>query len=54
MEKTKVAIIGSREYTNKIKVQEFVHQLKLNSDGSTTFAGKVSTYGESTDFHANA
>jgi hypothetical protein len=34
--------------------QASVHQLKLNSDGSTTFAGKVSTNGASTDFHANA
>ena len=33
MEKTKVAIIGSREYTNKRKIQEFVFKLKEKYKG---------------------
>lgn len=28
MEKTKVAIIGSREYINKVKIQQFIFDLK--------------------------
>ena len=33
MEKTKVAIIGSREFTNKRKIQEFVFKLKEKYKG---------------------
>ena len=45
MEKTKVAIIGSREYTNKIKVQEFVHQLKLKFKDNVTIISGGAKYG---------
>ena len=45
MEKTKVAIIGSREYTNKIKVQEFVHKLKLKFKDNVTIISGGAKYG---------
>ena len=41
MEKTKVAIIGSREYTNKRKIQEFVFRLKEKYKGEKITVDKI-------------
>ena len=45
MEKTKVAIIGSREYTNRRKVQEFVHQLKGKFNGEVVIVSGGAKFG---------
>ena len=45
MDKTKVAIIGSREYTNKVKVQEFVHQLKTKFKNNVIVVSGGAKYG---------
>jgi len=45
MEKTKVAIIGSREYTNKRKIQEFIFRLKEKYKGEVVIVSGGAKYG---------
>mgnify|MGYP001229896227 CR=1 FL=1 len=45
MEKQKVAIIGSREYTNKRKIQEFVFKLKEKYNGEVVIVSGGAKYG---------
>tara|TARA_A100001201_G_scaffold129531_1_gene114959 strand:+ start:228 stop:638 length:411 start_codon:yes stop_codon:yes gene_type:complete len=45
MEKTKVAIIGSREFTNKRKIQEFVFKLKEKYKGEVIIVSGGAKYG---------
>jgi len=45
MEKTKIAIIGSREYTNKRKIQEFIHQLKTHYNGDIVVVSGGARFG---------
>ena len=45
MEKQKVAIIGSREYTNKRKIQEFVFKLKEKYNGEVVIVSGGTKYG---------
>tara|TARA_B100001564_G_scaffold334175_1_gene322460 strand:- start:617 stop:1027 length:411 start_codon:yes stop_codon:yes gene_type:complete len=45
MEKQKVAIIGSREYTNRRKIQEFVFKLKEKYNGDVVIVSGGAKYG---------
>ena len=45
MEKTKCAIIGSREYTNKRKIQEFVFKLKEKYKGDVVIVSGGAKHG---------
>ena len=45
MEKQKVAIIGSREYTNRRKIQEFVFKLKEKYNGEVVIVSGGAKYG---------
>ena len=45
MEKQKVAIIGSREYINKRKIQEFIFKLKEKYNGEVIIVSGGAKYG---------
>ena len=45
MSKIKCAIIGSREYTNKRKIQEFIYQLKEKYNGDVVIVSGGAKYG---------
>ena len=45
MSKIKCAIIGSREYTNKRKIQEFIFKLKEKYNGEIVIVSGGAKYG---------